>query len=85
MASSAPTTSNAKAVNDGQNYNFALTVLTSLFLCGVYYLSERYFDSSSESSFHIKLYTSDVDSIQFFYCLCNCFSAGWNSCRKNWV
>ena len=31
MASSAPTTSNAKAVNDGQNYNFALTVLTSLF------------------------------------------------------
>ena len=31
MASSAPTTSNAKTVNGGQNYNFALTVLTSLF------------------------------------------------------
>jgi len=31
MASSVPTSSNAKAVNGGQNYNFALTVLTSLF------------------------------------------------------
>ena len=31
MASSTPTTSNVKAVNGGQNYNFALTVLTSLF------------------------------------------------------
>jgi len=31
MASSTPTTSNVKAVNNGQNYNFALTVLTSLF------------------------------------------------------
>ncbi len=31
MASSAPTTSNSKTINGGQNYNFALTVLTSLF------------------------------------------------------
>ncbi|MCX6168496.1 MAG: sugar MFS transporter [Ignavibacteriales bacterium] len=31
MASSIPTKSDAKAVNGGQNYNFALTVLTSLF------------------------------------------------------
>lgn len=31
MASSTPTTTNVKAVNNGQNYNFALTVLTSLF------------------------------------------------------
>jgi FHS family L-fucose permease-like MFS transporter len=31
MASSVPITSNAKTVNGGQNYNFALTVLTSLF------------------------------------------------------
>src|ERR1035437_9360681 len=31
MDSSAPTTSNTKTVNGRQNYNFALTVLTSLF------------------------------------------------------
>ncbi len=31
MASSVPITSNEKTVNGGQNYNFALTVLTSLF------------------------------------------------------